>query len=850
MINFLNKKVKLFVSVIISIGCWLPAFAQNPCPNTTSANLITNGNFESCVIGSLANDGFTTDYTYTGTTTCPGGEGTASIGDWSVTTSASGLNGAYANPTGTPGTGNPTPNHYLLVDVDGNTAKSTYTTTVNVTTGTNYFFSAWMADINVNFSNPPILKFNINGAQVGSLVYVDPSANTHAWQQFFVNWTATTTGSVTIEIENEQPTSQGNDLALDNISFTTGCSNIANLNTLGQTANIIDTLYECDYSFPHTVTSGLPSYYGFVWKNSSYTALSGTNNQTSYQFTTAPAPGKYYLCYDTIPGCYRADSFIVTNTISVSLGPNQSLCPPIAQTLTTIPSLTASGLTYTWKHNGTTIAGANSSSYQATLIGTYSVTVTSPSCGNVTSQMVITSPSSPLAGTVSCTSGAYQFTTNSGTFNVINADSNVLWYNVPSGGTPFASNPNDISARVASSSLVSAPGCTIGGLYLQDLNSFNGTLGPTTQPCTSVSTMGNTAGYMELTVYANVTISSIQIIQQNYSTGGTATYAAQIYSNSPGTGPYSGTCNCNTNSQGTVIAAATGPTYSFPQTTSPVVRTLNFGPSGAGYTLTGSPTGTVYWIGISGSEFGYLTCSATYPYNNVPSTANVIQLTEQLIYNGVSTDMMGYNIQFTVGTPNPCNRSWVCENSSCVTPVRFLYVNADNTNDETTINWATASELNNKYFVVQKSTDGIHFTNSDTVAGAGNSNSIHTYSYIDKTSSNGETYYRIEQIDMNGEHTFSDIVAVSSSGNSSVKIYPIPVKEGHDLTIDFTSNKNQVVTIYLTTIVGKTITHYTKNVKIGGNAFNIPATNLPQAMYIVELVTEDGEKTVQKIVVE
>src|SRR6185437_12944704 len=178
-----------------------------------------------------------------------------------------------------------------------------------------------------------------------------------------------------------------------------------------------------------------------------------------------------------------------------------------------------------------------------------------------------------------------------------------------------------------------------------------------------------------------------------------------------------------------------------------------------------------------------------------------------------------------------------------------MYVNADNTNDGTTINWATASELNNKYFIVQKSADGINFTNIGTVAGAGNSNSILTYNYIDKTASNGETYYRIEQVDINGDYTFSDIVAVSSSGNSNINIYPVPVKEGHDLTIDFTSNSNQVITVYVINIVGKTLAAYTKNIEKGANAFNIPTNHLPPAMYIVELVSQNGEKIIKRIVV-
>src|SRR6185437_5217677 len=259
---FKHRALKNISFLLFFLGNIIIVKAQNPCPNTAAPNLITNGDFESCVIGNQTNDGFTTGYIYTGLTTCPGGEGGYNTtGQWTVTKNANALNSAYTNPTGTPGTGTPTPNHYLLVNVDGTANDPTYSTTVTVVPGATYFFSAWMADINSTFYEPPILKFSINGTQVGALVNVDPNANSNGWEQFFVTWTAPigVTNPVAITIENERLVGSGNDLALDNISFSTNCSSISELSSIGQTASLIDTLYECDFSFPQTVTSGLPT---------------------------------------------------------------------------------------------------------------------------------------------------------------------------------------------------------------------------------------------------------------------------------------------------------------------------------------------------------------------------------------------------------------------------------------------------------------------------------------------------------------------------------------------------------------------------------------------------------------
>src|SRR6185437_2361244 len=106
-----------------------------------------------------------------------------------------------------------------------------------------------------------------------------------------------------------------------------------------------------------------------------------------------------------------------------------------------------------------------------------------------------------------------QFSGTAGTYNVINGSSSVGWYTSPSLTSALPQNPNSVSATQPSSNLVSAPGCAIGGLYAQDLNSFNTTLGPTTPPCGTYSTTGSSGGAMLITVYDNITINSLQIVQ-------------------------------------------------------------------------------------------------------------------------------------------------------------------------------------------------------------------------------------------------------------------------------------------------------------------------------------------------
>ncbi|MBI2271089.1 MAG: hypothetical protein HYU69_12155 [Bacteroidetes bacterium] len=89
--------------------------------------------------------------------------------------------------------------------------------------------------------------------------------------------------------------------------------------------------------------------------------------------------------------------------------------------------------------------------------------------------------------------------------------------------------------------------------------------------------------------------------------------------------------------------------------------------------------------------------------------------------------------------------------------------------------WVTATETNNDYFTVEKSTDGIHFEFVGKVNGAGNSTTIRNYSLTDDDPYTGVSYYRLKQIDYDGKYSFSNLVAVENAKSiNSVIIFPNP----------------------------------------------------------------------------
>lgn len=89
--------------------------------------------------------------------------------------------------------------------------------------------------------------------------------------------------------------------------------------------------------------------------------------------------------------------------------------------------------------------------------------------------------------------------------------------------------------------------------------------------------------------------------------------------------------------------------------------------------------------------------------------------------------------------------------------------------DENTVElrWQTASETNNSYFVILRSFDGVHFEEIGTVAGAGTTTEMHNYEYYDTDEKEGVVYYKLRQVDYDGNYTDSKVIAVQTCGKNA-----------------------------------------------------------------------------------
>ena len=95
-------------------------------------------------------------------------------------------------------------------------------------------------------------------------------------------------------------------------------------------------------------------------------------------------------------------------------------------------------------------------------------------------------------------------------------------------------------------------------------------------------------------------------------------------------------------------------------------------------------------------------------------------------------------------------------------PVTLLDFKAENKKNYVELKWSTASEEDNDYFVIQKSDDAEDFITLAAIDGVGTSTILQNYSYSDITTLNKVTYYRLLQIDYNGQITNLKTITVKS----------------------------------------------------------------------------------------
>lgn len=177
-------------------------------------------------------------------------------------------------------------------------------------------------------------------------------------------------------------------------------------------------------------------------------------------------------------------------------------------------------------------------------------------------------------------------------------------------------------------------------------------------------------------------------------------------------------------------------------------------------------------------------------------------------------------------------------------PVSLLSFTAVPVGNHVLVSWTTTNELNNDYFTVEKSLDGLTWSAIGTVDGAGSTEVTLQYQLTDMDPVQGIQYYRLKQTDLDGASTWSNKVPVKFNSGSTRNIVVYPQPAGDVLNVALTGNENGDAAVVVYNTMGqKVIEKY----NLEGNSIRMDISSLPAGLYTLELIV-DGQPTNMNIV--
>ncbi len=178
-------------------------------------------------------------------------------------------------------------------------------------------------------------------------------------------------------------------------------------------------------------------------------------------------------------------------------------------------------------------------------------------------------------------------------------------------------------------------------------------------------------------------------------------------------------------------------------------------------------------------------------------------------------------------------------------PVELLSFEASCDQPDVVLQWSTASEENSSHFAVERSEDGTDFKTIETVLAAGRSSSIIRYSVRDKGPVPVKAYYRLKQVDMNGQYTYSSLVITNCSPHGSITLYPNPVSETLYMQIKMENAARTKIKLF--DKLGQLVRQESHDLQSGTNTIEWSFSGLEPAIYTIVL-ENDFQSLTQKLV--
>lgn len=179
-------------------------------------------------------------------------------------------------------------------------------------------------------------------------------------------------------------------------------------------------------------------------------------------------------------------------------------------------------------------------------------------------------------------------------------------------------------------------------------------------------------------------------------------------------------------------------------------------------------------------------------------------------------------------------------------PVDFVSFSADIQSGKVHLKWITASETNNAYFSVERSSDAVQFSEISRVKGKGTVTAFSQYQYTDLNPFTGISYYRLRQVDTDGKFAYSKTVVVEHNpAELAVALYPNPVAENQIVFLQIAAPALETVQVQVMTLLGESVSSTTHQLNSGTHLIEMNTGGFSAGIYLIHVRSGNTVKTLK-----
>lgn len=365
----------------------------------------------------------------------------------------------------------------LMIDANCTPGQVVWEQVVEVVPNSNYYFSVFIASL--KSISPARLRFEVDGVTLGT--EVNAPSTRGIWIFYEDTWNSgSVSGQVTLRIkeQNGSGCADGDDFALDDISFIKGCQ----FGSSGPEPDLGPDRTFCGTTGTITLDPQITEH-----PNITFTWSTGETSPT----ISITEPGKYSVCVDSGGSCIKSDVIEIFDDYNVNLGGDVNLCDPTEVTLTA--AFGGQYVTYQWLKDGVYIDNEREASLWVNEPGVYTVEVRDPICGLRSDQWNISTSTAAPVNADFCAPSTADLS--------VNGTGKYAWYDAPEGGNKIGEGNTFTTPELTETTMY----------YVADTTAHTGSLGPVSSYSGGYGNGAVSNKWIEFEAYTDVTLDQVTV---------------------------------------------------------------------------------------------------------------------------------------------------------------------------------------------------------------------------------------------------------------------------------------------------------------------------------------------------